>query len=133
MSGRLKKVPAEISELLVHKLHVNPVWLMEDAGPMYKTDVAFARIRKATDIAVEVALRYTSVSHGLLMEMQTAAFEENLSGEELIARFQDRLPQSNLNENELVLLDNYRAADEEDRHAIDRMAALAAQSSKGKK
>ncbi|WP_076592005.1 helix-turn-helix domain-containing protein [Herminiimonas arsenitoxidans] len=131
--GKIKKMPADVSKALVDIFHVSPEWLVTKAGPVFKTDIAFAKIRKATDAAVEIALRFTSVSHGLLMDMQSTAFEEQLSADQLLERFKDRLPSKGLLPDEMALLDNYRTAGAEDKHTIDRMAALAAQSGRKNK
>lgn len=56
--------------------------------------VETAALRDATMAATEVALSYSPIGRGLLQEMQEAAFAEQLSPEQLQARFKDRLPQA---------------------------------------
>lgn len=132
MSDRLKRVPPEIEDVLVHKLNLNPMWLIEGTGQMYKKDDTFLNVRHATNAAIEVVMHYAPLSHGLIMDMQQAAFNDSLDKDMLIERFRDRLPQSAKVEDEVTLLDNYRIADDEDKQSIKRMAELAAESAKNR-
>jgi hypothetical protein len=127
MSGRLKKIPPEIEEVLVRKLGVNVTWLIDGPEPLIRFDAAVAKLKRASDAAVEVALHFTPVSAMLRRQMQELAFNENLDKDRLMERFRDRLPQTAITEEEKVLLSNYRAVADGDKRAIERMVALAAQ------
>lgn len=59
----------------------------------YLADKAMLNVRHATNAATEVALQYGPISKTLLLEMQEAAFNENLDANQLMERFKDRLPQ----------------------------------------
>jgi hypothetical protein len=133
MSGRLKKVPPEIAEVLVNKFNISPYWLMEGSGPMLKIDVAMGKIKDATNAVTDVVMHYAPFSKTLMADMQEAAYHEKLEKEQLIERFRDRLPKSEVVDREMALLDNYRVATEIDKRTIERTAALAASDAKSKK
>lgn len=59
----------------------------------YLADKAMLNVRHATNAATEVALQYGPISKALRLEMQEAAFNENLDANQLMERFKDRLPQ----------------------------------------
>jgi phage repressor protein C with HTH and peptisase S24 domain len=61
---------------------------------VFTGSVDTAVLRDASFAATEVALRYSPVGQGLLQEMQEVAFSERLTSDQLLERFQDRLPQT---------------------------------------
>jgi hypothetical protein len=87
-------------------------------------------LRDASYAATEVGLYFSPVGSGLLQDMQEAAYVEHLNAAQLRERFESRLPQASLSPQELALVDYYRTATGDDKQAILRIAALAAQSAK---
>jgi transcriptional regulator with XRE-family HTH domain len=124
--GKTQKFSSEVTMALVDKFQVDPAWLIHGSGTMHKP------VFTPLDAALELALRYAPLSEALIKEMQQVAAKESLLADDLARRFKARLPQSVLAQRELRLLENYRSAISQDKLAIERMSALAAEAVKPK-